>query len=99
MTWFLDWFAAMDFWKVLGLVGQATFGSRFIVQWLISEREGRSVIPVAFWYLSLIGAGITFLYAIHIKDPVFILPQLASLFIYGRNLYFVQRERRTAKTT
>jgi lipid-A-disaccharide synthase-like uncharacterized protein len=94
MDWFLDWFASMDLWKVLGLVGQATFGSRFIIQWLVSEKEGRSVIPVAFWYLSVVGAAITLVYAIHIEEPVFMLPQLAALLIYARNLYFVQREKR-----
>jgi lipid-A-disaccharide synthase-like uncharacterized protein len=94
MSWFLAWFASMDLWKVLGLVGQATFGSRFIIQWLVSEKEGRSVIPVAFWYLSVIGAAITLVYAIHIEEPVFMLPQLAALLIYARNLYFVQREKR-----
>ena len=94
MTWFLDWFASMDMWKVLGLIGQAIFGSRFIIQWLVSEKEGRSVIPVSFWYISVIGAAITLVYAIHIEEPVFMLPQLAALLIYARNLYFVQREKR-----
>ena len=94
MTWFLDWFAALDLWKVLGLAGQAIFGSRFFFQWLISERQGRSVIPLSFWYLSIVGSAITLLYAIHIKDPVFILPQAAALMIYARNLYFVRREKR-----
>ena len=55
MTWFLGWFAAMDLWKIVGIVGQVVFGMRFIVQWLVSERAGRSVIPVAFWYLSVGG--------------------------------------------
>ena len=71
-----------------------SFGSRFIIQWLVSEKEGRSVIPVAFWYLSVVGAAITLVYAIHIEEPVFMLPQLAALLIYARNLYFVQREKR-----
>ena len=94
MTWFLAWFASMDMWKVLGLVGQAIFGSRFIIQWLVSEKEGRSVIPISFWYISVIGAAITLVYAIHIEEPVFMLPQLAALLIYARNLHFVQREKR-----
>ena len=94
MNWFLDWFASMNLWKVVGLIGQVTFGSRFIIQWLVSEKEGRSVIPVSFWYLSVIGAAITLVYAVHIEEPVFMLPQLAALLIYARNLYFVQREKR-----
>ena len=96
MSWFISWFATMDAWKVLGIVGQVIFGSRFIVQWLTSERVGRSVIPVAFWYLSIGGGVLTFIYAFHIEEPVFVLPQLAALFIYGRNLYLVYRERRAA---
>ena len=99
MTWFLAWFASMDMWKVLGLVGQATFGSRFIIQWLVSEKEGRSVIPISFWYISVIGAAITLVYAIHIEEPVFMLPQLAALLIYARNLHFVQREKRAKAGT
>src|SRR5262249_17221847 len=96
MTWFISWFATMDAWKVLGILGQVVFGSRFIVQWLMREGEGRSVIPVAFWYLSIGGGVLTFIYACHIEEPVFVLPQLAALFIYGRNLYLVRRERKTA---
>ena len=99
MTWFLAWFASMDMWKVLGLVGQAIFGSRFIIQWLVSEKEGRSVIPISFWYISVIGAAITLVYAIHIEEPVFMLPQLAALLIYARNLHFVQREKRAKAGT
>ena len=94
MTWFLGWFAAMDLWKVVGILGQVIFGSRFIVQWLVSERAGRSVIPVSFWHLSIFGSALTLVYAIHIEDPVFILPQFAALVIYSRNLHFILRERK-----
>ncbi|MCA0403971.1 MAG: lipid-A-disaccharide synthase N-terminal domain-containing protein [Proteobacteria bacterium] len=80
-------------WLAVGFLGQAIFSARFIVQWLISEREKRSIIPVAFWYLSLLG-GITLLvYSIYKKDPVFILGQSTGVFIYMRNLYLIQRER------
>ena len=96
MSWFISWFATMDSWKVLGILGQVVFGSRFIVQWIMSERAGRSVIPVAFWYLSIGGGALTFIYAIHIEEPVFVLPQLAALFIYLRNLYLVHRENKAA---
>ena len=82
-------------WFVLGFVGQAFFVSRFLIQWLASERAGRSVFPVAFWYLSLIG-GVTLLaYAIHLRDPVFILGQATGAFIYLRNLNFRWREQAT----
>ena len=80
-------------WLGIGFLGQAIFSARFIVQWLISEREKRSIIPVAFWYLSLLG-GITLLvYSIYKKDPVFILGQSTGVFIYMRNLYLIHRER------
>ena len=79
-------------WLAIGFVGQAFFFSRFLVQWIASERAGRSVIPMAFWYLSL-GGGVTlFVYALHIGDPVFILGQSCGAFIYLRNLYFRLRE-------
>jgi len=96
MTWFIAWFSSITLMKVIGLVGQVIFGSRFLVQWLASERLGRSVIPVAFWYLSLVGCVLTFGYAIYIKEPVFILAQLGGMMIYSRNLYFVYRDRKRA---
>lgn len=85
----------LDFvWLGIGLFGQALFSMRFLVQWLTSEREGRSIIPLAFWYFSVAG-GITLLaYAIHRADPVFIIGQLTGLFIYARNLQLILRERR-----
>ncbi|MFZ5462352.1 MAG: lipid-A-disaccharide synthase N-terminal domain-containing protein [Pseudomonadota bacterium] len=81
------------FWLIVGFLGQGLFSARFILQWLKSERLGRSVIPVAFWYLSIAGGGVLLAYAIHRADPVFIVGQAAGLFIYLRNLYFVLRER------
>ncbi|MDD5228279.1 MAG: lipid-A-disaccharide synthase N-terminal domain-containing protein [Methylococcales bacterium] len=81
-------------WLGVGFIGQALFSARFIVQWLKSEKEKKSVFPVAFWYFS-IGGGVTLLaYAIYRQDPVFILGQASGLFIYFRNLYFVTHERK-----
>jgi lipid-A-disaccharide synthase-like uncharacterized protein len=81
-------------WLVIGFVGQALFSARFFVQWIKSEREKKSVFPIAFWYFS-IGGGVTLLaYAIYRQDPVFIIGQLSGLFIYFRNLYFVVHERK-----
>lgn len=86
-------------WLAVGFAGQALFSARFLVQWLSSERQRRSVIPVAFWYFSIAG-GVTLLaYAIHRRDPVFILGQLTGVFIYARNLYFIARERREEKAS
>ncbi len=76
-------------WLAVGFLGQALFSARFLVQWLKTEREKKSVFPVAFWYFSIAG-GVTLLsYAIHKQDPVFIVGQATGLFIYLRNLYFI----------
>jgi lipid-A-disaccharide synthase-like uncharacterized protein len=81
-------------WLGVGFLGQALFSARFLVQWIKSEKEKKSVFPVAFWYFSIAG-GVTLLaYAVYRKDPVFILGQLSGLLIYFRNLYFVIYERR-----
>lgn len=76
---------------VVGFGGQALFASRFIIQWLKSENEKRSVIPVAFWYFSIGGGAVLLLYAIWRQDPVIICGQGLGLFIYARNLYFILR--------
>jgi len=78
-------------WLGLGLLGQAFFSARFLVQWIASERRKQSVVPVHFWYLSLGGGLMLLAYAIYRKDPVFILGQGAGLFVYARNLYFIRR--------
>jgi lipid-A-disaccharide synthase-like uncharacterized protein len=81
------------YWLIIGFLGQALFSMRFLVQWWASERERRSVIPLAFWFFSVAG-GITLLgYAIYRQDPVFIVGQAGGLIIYTRNLYFIYRER------
>ena len=87
-------------WLSIGLVGQALFSMRFLVQWLASERRRRSVVPVAFWYFSLAGGATLLAYAIYRADPVFIIGQLTGLFIYARNLHLIWRERKAhAKET
>ena len=79
-------------WLTIGFLGQFCFSGRFIVQWLASERQKRSVIPVSFWYFSVLGGALLLLYAIAKKDPVFIIGQSTGLFVYFRNLYFLRRE-------
>lgn len=96
MSWFLGWFATMNLMKYIGLGGQLIFGSRFFVQWFASERLKRSVIPLAFWHLSLVGGVLTLIYAVYIEEPVFIIAQVGGVLIYSRNLYFVYRDRRQA---
>lgn len=83
-----------DAWVIIGLVAQAAFTGRFVVQWLASERCGRSVVPVSFWYLSIAGSSGLLLYSIVRADPVFILGQSLGLFIYSRNLALIYREKR-----
>jgi len=78
-------------WLAVGLLGQAMFSARFLIQWIVSERRRQSVIPVPFWYFSIAG-GLTLLaYAVYRQDPVFILGQSAGVFVYARNLYFIHR--------
>lgn len=73
-------------WLGVGLAGQALFFMRFLVQWIASERSRRSVVPRAFWYFSLGGGAVLFLYALHQHDLVFTIGQGTGLLIYGRNL-------------
>jgi len=89
----------LNWWVLLGYAGQTLFAMRFIVQWVASERVGRSVIPVAFWFFSIGGGVLLFFYALYIRDPVFIIGQGLGLFVYLRNLYFVFRERRGASVS
>jgi len=73
-------------WYVIGFLGQITFGSRFFVQWIASERARRVIIPKVFWYLSLLGGMALFAYALHRRDPVFAVGQGLGLVVYTRNL-------------
>lgn len=82
-----------NFILIMGFAGQALFSARFLVQWIASEKEGKSVVPLPFWYLSVGGGGLLFAYAIFRKDPVFILGQGGGLLIYVRNLYLIHKER------
>lgn len=81
-------------WVMVGLFGQLMFTMRFIVQWLASERAGHSVVPIAFWYFSIIGSLIVLAYGIFKTDPVIILGQLPGSLIYSRNLWLIYRDRR-----
>lgn len=80
----------------LGFLGQALFTARFLVQWIASERRGQSVVPDAFWHLSLVGGSTLLLYAALRKDPVFILGQASGLVVYARNLMLLRRARAAA---
>lgn len=79
-------------WLAIGLSGQVFFTMRFLIQWLTSEKQKKSVIPVSFWYLSLAGSFLLLAYAIHRRDPVFVLGQSTGCFIYLRNLVLLRRQ-------
>ena len=89
-------FTRLDWWVALGIVAQLLFTMRFLVQWIASERAGRSVIPLAFWLFSIGGGLLLLVYALYRKDPVFIAGQAFGVFVYVRNIHFVLRERKTA---
>lgn len=86
---------AVDMWILLGFGGQILFFMRFLIQWIISERTGKSVIPEVFWYFSLGGGVILLAYAIHRQDPVFIMGQSVGLLVYIRNIMLVYREKKS----
>jgi len=78
-------------WLTVGFAGQALFASRFLIQWIKSEKQKKSIIPIEFWYCSIFG-GLTLLaYAIYKQDPVFIAGQSLGMFVYSRNLYFIYK--------
>lgn len=83
-------------WLTIGFVGQAFFTSRFLVQWIASERQGRSVVPRAFWFLSLAGGATLLAYALWRRDPVFVAGQALGLVVYLRNLMLIGRDKRRA---
>ncbi|MBZ0151611.1 MAG: lipid-A-disaccharide synthase N-terminal domain-containing protein [Planctomycetes bacterium] len=82
------------YWWVIGFGGQIVFASRFWVQWLASERAKRSVMPISFWYLSLIGGLLSLSYAVYRWDPVFVLGQVTGTFIYARNLALIRQAQK-----
>ncbi len=84
-------------WMAIGFIGQGLFTSRFLIQWIYSEKKRKSIIPKAFWYFSLAG-GVTLLaYAIHRRDPVFIAGQATGVLVYVRNLVLISKERKRLK--
>ena len=84
-----------DHWVWVGYGGQAIFFSRWIVQWIVSEKAGKSEIPLAFWWLSITGGGITLVYAYVKAEPVLFLGHILALIMYTRNLMLVYREKAT----
>src|SRR5437762_2519843 len=91
-VWGLDW----SYLTILGLIGTCIFSTRFMVQWIASERKGDSVIPVSFWYWSILGSIVMCLYFIFKRDPVGILAYLPNSLIYIRNLMLIQKGKSAA---
>jgi lipid-A-disaccharide synthase-like uncharacterized protein len=81
-------------WLLVGFVGQGLFSLRFLLQWIASERARRSTVPQVFWWFSLAGGFVLFVYALHRQDPVFAVGQGSGLAIYSRNLILIYRRRR-----
>ncbi len=95
LDWLYDVFVAQwDFWVMWGFVAQFMFMMRFMIQWVASERVGRSIVPVAFWFFSIGGGALLLTYAIVKEDPVFIAGQSLGLIIYFRNLWLIYKEKR-----
>lgn len=93
MNWSFD---IEPLWLAIGFAGQALFSARFLIQWVMSEKVGRSIIPLGFWVFSVLG-GVTLLaYAIHRMDPVIAAGQAGGLIVYARNLWLIRRERQAA---
>ena len=80
-------------WMIIGFVGQTIFASRFLIQWIVSERASKSIIPNIFWWISILGSFVLLSYAIHREDPVFIVGQSVGFLIYSRNLYLIKKEK------
>lgn len=81
-------------WVGIGFIGQSLFFSRWLIQWVVSERKAESRIPVSFWYMSLIGSVIVLAYAIHKRDPVFIVGQGVGTLVYVRNIMLLHQAKK-----
>jgi lipid-A-disaccharide synthase-like uncharacterized protein len=90
--------AKFDFWLAFGLVAQLLFTARFLVQWISSERAGRSVVPMAFWFFSMGGGAMTLVYGLAKREPVIIIGQGLATIIYVRNIMLILKDRRTRKS-
>ncbi len=91
--------AKFDFWLVFGLAAQLAFAARFLVQWIASERAGKSVVPLSFWFISIGGGLMTLLYGLVKREPIIIFGQLLSNIIYVRNLMLIFRHKASGSET
>lgn len=99
--YFLDTIYLMSYneiiWMIVGFLGQTIFFSRWLVQWVYSEKYSKSTIPISFWWLSLVGGLITFFYAFYIKSFPFMFAQFIGLIVYIRNLYLLSSKNKLKK--
>ena len=93
LSYFTDLTSIEIFFLIIGFTGQALFASRFIFQWIYSEKMGKSSIPISFWYLSIFGGIGLLIYALFRKDPVIILGQMFGILIYTRNLILIHKKK------
>ena len=91
--------AKFDFWLAFGLAAQLAFAARFLVQWIMSERAGKSVVPMAFWFFSVAGGTMTLIYGLVKREPIIIFGQLLSNIIYIRNLMLIWKNRARGSQT
>ena len=91
--------AKFDFWLAFGLAAQLAFAARFLVQWIASERAGKSVVPMAFWFFSIAGGAMTLVYGLVKREPVIIFGQLLSNIIYIRNVMLIIKSRQRETQT
>lgn len=89
--------AKFDMWLVFGIVAQVLFAMRFVVQWIASEKAGKSVMPIAFWFFSMAGGSLTLIYGLVRREPIIILGQVLAIFIYVRNLQLIVKDHRRRK--
>ena len=94
MNTFSGYFTMDKIFLYIGIFGQLCFSMRFIIQWIYRKKKKKSVIPIAFWYFSLLGGIILLIYAIYHKDPVFIMGQAPGVFIYSRNIYLINKNKK-----
>ena len=85
-------------WLTVGLVAQLLFSARFLIQWITSERQRRSVVPTAFWWFSLFGGALLLVYGVQRGEPVIILGQLFGVVVYARNLWLIHASRSDTPT-
>lgn len=91
--------AKFDFWLAFGLVAQLSFAARFLVQWIMSERAGKSVVPLAFWFFSVAGGTMTLIYGLVKREPIIIFGQLLSNIIYVRNIMLIWKNHAKGSQT